>query len=116
MYTGRMETPLLRTKLHIPSIRPGAQRVPRPRLIERLNAGLNRKLTLISAPAGFGKTTCVGEWVNGLEYVEPDATRFFVHADQSGLVGLIRHLHGREFVILSVYRESLGGRNEENVF
>jgi transposase len=31
--------------------------VPRPRLIERLNAGLGRKLTLISAPAGFGKTT-----------------------------------------------------------
>ena len=40
--------------------------VPRPRLIERLNAGLHRKLTLISAPAGFGKTTLVSEWVNHL--------------------------------------------------
>jgi LuxR family maltose regulon positive regulatory protein len=33
--------------------------VPRPRLIERLNAAFGRKLTLISAPAGFGKTTLV---------------------------------------------------------
>jgi LuxR family maltose regulon positive regulatory protein len=39
--------------------------VERPRLIERLNEGLHRKLTLISAPAGFGKTTLVSEWVTG---------------------------------------------------
>jgi LuxR family maltose regulon positive regulatory protein len=38
--------------------------VPRPRLIERLNAGLDRKLTLISAPAGFGKTTLLSEWIH----------------------------------------------------
>jgi len=50
-----METPLLQTKLYIPSVRP--ELVSRPRLIERLNAGLQRKLTLVSAPAGFGKTT-----------------------------------------------------------
>ncbi len=47
--------PLLRTKLYIPPVRP--ELVARPRLIERLNAGLHRKLTLVSAPAGFGKTT-----------------------------------------------------------
>jgi LuxR family maltose regulon positive regulatory protein len=61
-----MATPLLQTKLYIPPARP--DRVPRPRLIERLNAGLwrhngvARKLTLISAPAGFGKTTLASEW------------------------------------------------------
>ena len=38
--------------------------VPHPRLIERLNAGLHRKLTLISAPAGFGKTTLLSEWIH----------------------------------------------------
>jgi hypothetical protein len=38
--------------------------VSRPRLLERLNAGLDRKLTFVSAPAGFGKTTLASEWVN----------------------------------------------------
>ena len=64
-----METPILQTKLFIPL--PRQQRVSRPRLIERLNEGLGhsrsiaRKLNLISAPAGFGKTTLVSEWVTG---------------------------------------------------
>jgi len=53
---------LLATKLYIPPVRP--ELVSRPRLLERLNAGLNRKLTLISAPAGFGKTTLVSEWAH----------------------------------------------------
>lgn len=52
--------PLLRTKLYIPPARPSL--VPRPRLTERLNEGMTRKLTLISAPAGFGKTTLLSEW------------------------------------------------------
>ena len=57
-----MITSLLRTKLHVPPVR--SELVSRPRLIERLNAGLTRKLTLISAPAGFGKTTLLSEWIN----------------------------------------------------
>jgi LuxR family transcriptional regulator, maltose regulon positive regulatory protein len=57
-----MSATLLTTKLHIP--RPLPRVVPRPRLIERLNEGLHRKLTLVSAPAGFGKTTLVSEWVS----------------------------------------------------
>ena len=57
--------PILDTKLYIPPPRPKV--VLRPRLIEGLNEGLQRKLTLISAPAGFGKTTLVSEWVNGCE-------------------------------------------------
>jgi len=57
-----MATSLLKTKLYIPPVRSGL--VSRPRLIERLNAGLHRKLTLISAPAGFGKTTLLSEWAS----------------------------------------------------
>jgi len=57
---------LLRTKLSIPPLRAGL--VHRPHLIERLDQGLQlgHKLTLISAPAGFGKTTLVCEWVGSL--------------------------------------------------
>jgi LuxR family maltose regulon positive regulatory protein len=62
-----MSTLTLATKLYIPPPRPKV--VPRPRLLERLNAGLpaGHKLTLISAPAGFGKTTLVSAWVAGCE-------------------------------------------------
>jgi LuxR family transcriptional regulator, maltose regulon positive regulatory protein len=59
-----MTTPILATKLYIPPRRPNV--VPRPRLIQRLNEGLSRKLTLVSAPAGFGKTTLVSECVAGI--------------------------------------------------
>ncbi len=58
-----MPTSILATKLYIPPSKPHFVR--RPHLIEQLNAGLYyRKLTLISAAAGFGKTTLVTEWVN----------------------------------------------------
>src|SRR3712207_3774734 len=60
-----MSTPILATKLYVPPPQPRV--VLRPRLIERLNEGLHRKLTLISAPAGSGKTTLVGEWVASVE-------------------------------------------------
>ena len=58
-----MSDPLLLTKLYVPPPRPNI--VLRPRLVERLNESLSSsyKLTLISAPAGFGKTTLVSEWV-----------------------------------------------------
>jgi LuxR family maltose regulon positive regulatory protein len=57
-----MTAPLLTTKLYIPPPRP--RLVARPRLLERLNAGLHlgRKLTLVSAPAGFGKSTLLSAW------------------------------------------------------
>ncbi len=55
---------ILTTKLYPPPTRP--EFVRRPRLIEHLNDGLQRKLTLISAPAGFGKTTLVSNWIYDL--------------------------------------------------
>ena len=60
-----MPAPILATKLYIPPRRPAI--VQRPRLIERLDSGLAKgsRLTLISASAGFGKTTLVSEWVAG---------------------------------------------------
>lgn len=60
-----MFTPILATKLFVPPTRPGAIR--RRRLIERLNEGLQRRLTLISALAGSGKTALVSQWGAGCD-------------------------------------------------
>jgi LuxR family maltose regulon positive regulatory protein len=56
-----MEEPLLQTKLYIPEARTGL--ISRQHLIERLNQGMERKLTLLTAPAGFGKTSLLSQWV-----------------------------------------------------
>ena len=75
--------PLLATKLHMPH--PRTQLVPRAHLVERLQQGLARSLTLASAPAGFGKTTLLAQWLAGsglpvawlsLEAEDNDPTRF----------------------------------------
>jgi LuxR family maltose regulon positive regulatory protein len=67
MYNECMFITILATKLYIPSPRPKI--VPRPHLIEKLNNSLSSgcKLTLISASAGFGKTTLLSEWVASCE-------------------------------------------------
>jgi len=72
-----MSTSILATKLYIPPPRPKV--VLRPRLIERMNEGLQRKLTLISAPAGFGKTTLVSEWINDLRFTNYDLRESLVN-------------------------------------
>src|SRR5215218_4963626 len=81
-----MPTPILATKLFVPPLRPKV--VPRPRLIERLNEGLHGKLTLVLAPAGFGKTTLVSAWIAtgerpaawlSLDEGDNDATRFLTY-------------------------------------
>lgn len=60
---GAGSAPFLATKLFIPP--PRSKTVARPRLAEHLNEVLHRKLALISAPAGFGKTTLASEWAAG---------------------------------------------------
>src|SRR4030042_174248 len=83
-----MSAPILATKLYIPPPRPKI--VPRPHLIELLNECLSsgHKLTLISAPAGFGKTTLISEWLAGskrpvawlsLDEGDSDPTRFLTY-------------------------------------
>lgn len=54
--------PILQTKLFVPRLQPG--HVVRPQLLQQVNEGLHRKLTLISAPAGFGKTTLLSSWIS----------------------------------------------------
>jgi LuxR family maltose regulon positive regulatory protein len=56
-----MPAPLLETKLYVPSPRAGL--IPRPRLSERLDGGAAAKLMLVSAPAGFGKSTLLAAWL-----------------------------------------------------
>ncbi len=56
-----MTNPLLETKLHVPRLRRAP--VARRRLSDRLREGTRARLTLLSAPAGFGKTTLLAEWV-----------------------------------------------------
>ena len=70
-YNHFVSDTLLQTKLYMPRLRPSL--VSRPHLIEKLNQGLqqSRKLTLVSAPAGFGKTTLVTAWGTGI--MEPNA-------------------------------------------
>ena len=61
MSIGLMAGPLIETKLHVPRLR--AQVVERPRLRDLLDRGWHARLTLLSAPAGFGKTTLLAEWL-----------------------------------------------------
>jgi len=80
------ERVLLATKLHMPRPRPGF--VPRPRLAERLDDGLAQGLVLVCAPAGYGKTTLLADWVQRGEHtvawlcldpVDNDPARFWRH-------------------------------------
>jgi ATP/maltotriose-dependent transcriptional regulator MalT len=81
---AEVESTLLSTKLFVPPVRAGL--VTRPRLIEKLKAVLTNKLTLVSAPAGFGKTTVLTQWLQdnhisaawlSLEEPENDHVRFW---------------------------------------
>jgi LuxR family maltose regulon positive regulatory protein len=90
-----MDEPLLQTKLYIPATRPDpatrlrASLVPRPHLVERLDEGLPGSLTLISAPAGFGKTTLVSRW---LEHVNLPAAWLSLDEDDNDLARFLTYL------------------------
>jgi LuxR family transcriptional regulator, maltose regulon positive regulatory protein len=75
-----MTTPVLTTKLFIPPA-PAAV-VSRARLLERLSAGLHRRLTLICAPAGFGKTTLASEWLAECAAQQSDVRTAWLSLDE----------------------------------
>lgn len=93
-----MELPLLSTKFAVPLISP--EFIPRPRLVERLNEGARGPLTLLAAPAGFGKTSLLAEWARqsplAIAWLTLDAddndrsrfARYFVRALQTASPGL----------------------------
>ncbi|MTI83415.1 MAG: hypothetical protein FH756_05790 [Firmicutes bacterium] len=75
---------LLKTKMHIPKTRQTV--ISRPRLMQELDQGFKNKLTVITAPAGYGKSTLAGEWANkgdfpvawvSLDYGDNDSLRFW---------------------------------------
>jgi LuxR family maltose regulon positive regulatory protein len=100
-----MSIPLLATKFFCPPDRPNL--VTRPRLLERLDAGLyqangfTRELTLVSAPAGYGKTTLIAEWLNQWNKGEriKDRIQPFVSA-QDKLASIILHPPGATWLSL----------------
>src|SRR5262245_6535356 len=74
-----MASPLLGTRRYVPRGR--RDLVPRPRLSAHLDAGADAKLTLVTPPAGFGKTTLLAEW---LAAARPSgSTRAWLSLDQS---------------------------------
>src|SRR5260370_41884571 len=77
---GEVETPVFARKLYPP--RPRRNGSNRPRLLERLNEDLQRKLALISAPAGFGKTTLISEWLASCEQLEPKVRAAWLSLDE----------------------------------
>jgi LuxR family maltose regulon positive regulatory protein len=107
-----IEPPLLRTKISIPQITSGF--VSRPRLIEQVNRGVKGPLTLVAAPAGFGKTQLLIEWSREtdlpiawltLDNDDNDLSRFFRY-----LIGALQTLEGGiGEEALDFYPSSTGG-------
>jgi LuxR family maltose regulon positive regulatory protein len=96
-----MAIPIISTKLHVPKL-PKAL-VPRPRLIDRLKAGARGKLILVSAPAGFGKTSLIAEWVN---QCMGDCLVSWLHLDDSDneLIRFLSYL----IAALQIHQKDLG--------
>lgn len=87
-----MSIPVLTTKFLVPPRR--LDWVIRPRLTRRLDQGLQRRLTLISAPAGFGKTTLVASWLHGLanrQHIAPRVGWLSLEEDDNDLVRFLSY-------------------------
>ncbi len=92
-----MKIPLLKTKLYVPATR--LELIPRPHLIDRLNEGLSCRLTLMAAPAGYGKTTLLSAWAAecrcriawlSLDDSDNDPARFLIY-----LVGALQSIEAK---------------------
>lgn len=88
--TGPGHTTILATKLYVPRAR--AELVPRPRLLSRLDAGLAGPLTLIAAPAGFGKTTILADWFRQKNQSSLNVAWLALDAGDSDLVLFLRYV------------------------
>jgi LuxR family maltose regulon positive regulatory protein len=93
-YDPKVRTPVLATKLFAPTRRP--QLVARPRLLEQLDTTLiaNNRLTLVSGPAGFGKTTLLSDWLAHLESRSTQARIGWLSLDEddNDLSRLLNHV------------------------
>jgi LuxR family maltose regulon positive regulatory protein len=93
-YDLRVPTAVLATKLFAPARR--SQAVTRSRLVEELDAtlGPGHRLTLVSGPAGFGKTTVLSDWIAGLGEAQPQARAGWLSLDDddNDLLRLVTHL------------------------
>ena len=98
-----MPTPILATKLYTPPPRENV--VLRPYLIERLNEGLRRKLTLVSAPAGFGKTTLLSERLAGRD--QPAAWLSLDEGDNDPACFWLHFIAALQSVVLNIGAEAL---------
>src|SRR5215207_8552855 len=109
-----MDRQILRAKLYVPRTRPEA--VPRSRLNERLDEGAGRDLTVVSAPAGFGKTTLLADWSQrselpvawvSLDERDDDPARFLLY-----LITAIETIHGDFGRTTCAFLSSLESREE----
>lgn len=92
MPENRGPTQILSTKLQAPGA--GRDLIPRPRIVERLNGILDHRLTLLSAPAGFGKTTALAQWIASLQRQRVAAGWLSLDKDDSDPARFLRYLIG----------------------
>jgi LuxR family maltose regulon positive regulatory protein len=81
---------ILATKLHVPPLRSG--HVSRPRLVAKLNPGPDARITLVSAPAGYGKTTLVAEWLAQSQSTERKVAWLSLDEQDNDPVRFLTHL------------------------